>query len=182
MRIIAGSAGGRRLIAPDTRDTRPVTDRAREAVFSSLGSRVEGAIVADLYAGSGSFGLESLSRGAVSATFVESGRKALAALAKNIEVLGIGGTVVASPVRPFLERCKERFDLVFIDPPWPLVTEELEADFRLLDELLKPEGEVVASRRHSDRAPQPPETWRVATDKRYGDTRIFRYKKENEGR
>jgi 16S rRNA (guanine966-N2)-methyltransferase len=143
---------------------------------------VEGAVVADLYAGSGAFGLEALSRGARSAIFVESGRKALLALKQNIESLGLGGSVVAAPVRAFLERCEDRFDLVFIDPPWPMSSDDLEEDFRVLDRLLTPGGELVASRRHTDRAPRPPETWRVAADKRYGDTRIFRYEKVTEDR
>ena len=178
MRIIAGEAKGRRLSAPDTDATRPVTDRVREAVFSSIGTWVEGADVVDLYAGSGSFGLEALSRGAASAVFVEKGRKALDALRSNIESLGLGGIVVAGTVRDFLEATDRRFHLAFIDPPWPMSTAELEADFRMLDRVLLPRGEVVASRRHSDRVPQPPENWQVAAEKRYGDTRILRYEKE----
>lgn len=178
MRVIAGSAGGRRLVAPATSDTRPATDRVREAVFSSIGSRVEGVAVADLYAGSGSFGLEALSRGAASAVFVESGNKAIAALKKNLDSIDLGGSIVRSPVRKFLQSTPLQFDLVFIDPPWPMTSEELEQDFGLLDPILNRGGLVVASRRHSDPVPTPPETWRVAADKRYGDTRILRYEKE----
>jgi 16S rRNA (guanine966-N2)-methyltransferase len=77
MRVIAGKAKGRRLAAPETLDTRPVTDRVKEAVFSSIGDWVVDADVADLYAGAGSFGLEALSRGARSALFVENGKRAL---------------------------------------------------------------------------------------------------------
>ena len=177
MRIIGGEARGRRLKAPDTDATRPVTDRVREAVFSAIGSWVEKSDVADLYAGSGSFGLEALSRGAASAQFVESGRKALKALSDNIETLQLGGVVHSRSVRDFLEGCQDRFHLVFIDPPWPLATEVLEEDLRLLDPLLTPNAEVVLSRRHDDRVPEPPKTWRVAAEKRYGDTRILRYEK-----
>lgn len=180
MRIIAGVAGGRRLVGPATSETRPATDRAREAVFSSLGELVVGATVADLYAGTGSFGLEALSRGASSAVFVETGRKALAALKTNIDSVGLGGSIVSRPVRDFLSSSQHRFDLVFIDPPWPMTSEVLEDDFERLDLLLEPGAQVVASRRRGDRAPNPPETWRVATDKRYGDTRILRYGKEIE--
>ncbi|MEA1904118.1 MAG: 16S rRNA (guanine(966)-N(2))-methyltransferase RsmD [Actinomycetota bacterium] len=177
MRIIAGSARGRRLKAPDTTDTRPVTDRVREAVFSSIGSWVEDAVVADLYAGSGSFGLEALSRGAASAVFVESGRKALQALRSNVETLGLGGTVVASKVQDFLRRSDGGFHLVFIDPPWPMSTGEVESDLALVDALVLPGAEIITSRRHTDRPPEAPKTWRVATNKRYGDTRILRYEK-----
>lgn len=177
MRIIAGKAGGRRLKSPDTKGTRPATDRVREAVFSSIGNWVHGSVVADLYAGSGSFGLEALSRGAASAVFVESGRKALQALRANLDLVGLGGTVIESTVQAYLERPNHRFHLVFMDPPWPDSTEQMEADFRKLDRLLLPNAEVVVSRRHSDRVPETPENWRVATNKRYGDTRIIRYEK-----
>lgn len=177
MRIIAGRAGGRRLKSPDTSATRPVTDRAREAVFSSIGNWVVDAFVGDLYAGSGSFGLEALSRGAGSAVFVEKGRKAIQALRENIDTVGLGGSVVEGSVRDYLRRASHRFHLVFVDPPWDLTTGELEEDLAMLDRLLLPGAEVVVSRRRGDRAPNPPETWRVATDKHYGDTRIVRYEK-----
>lgn len=177
MRIIAGEAGGRRLRSPDTKGTRPVTDRVREAVFSSIGNWVIDSVVGDLYAGSGSFGLEALSRGASSAVFVENGRKALQALRKNIETVGLGGTVIESTVQDYLHRANHHFHLVFIDPPWDHDTGRLEDDLAGLDRLLLPNGEVIVSRRHSDRVPEPPETWRVATEKRYGDTRIIRYEK-----
>ncbi|REK18919.1 MAG: 16S rRNA (guanine(966)-N(2))-methyltransferase RsmD [Actinobacteria bacterium] len=178
VRIISGKAKGRRLAAPDTKGTRPVTDRVREAVFSTIGGWVENADVADLYAGSGSFGLEALSRGASSAVFVENAAKAVAALKENVEALGLGGEVVRAEVRKYLESADREFHLVFIDPPWPMPTEDLEADFVALDRLLVDRAEVIASRRHSDRRPVPPENWRVATEKRYGDTRILRYEKE----
>jgi 16S rRNA (guanine966-N2)-methyltransferase len=177
MRIIAGTARRRRIRAPDTTGTRPVTDRVREAVFSAIGSWVEGAVVADLYAGSGSFGLEALSRGAESVVFVENGRKALIALRSNIESVALGGSVFDTSVQSFLTRSDDRFHLVFMDPPWDQDTGIMERDLTRLDRFLLPSAEVVVSRRHSDRIPDVPENWRVATDKRYGDTRILRYEK-----
>jgi 16S rRNA (guanine966-N2)-methyltransferase len=180
MRIISGKAKGRRLTAPDTPATRPVTDRAREAVFSMIGAWVEDAIVLDLYAGSGSFGLEALSRGAATATFVESGHKALEALRRNIEGVALGGTLVTSKVEDFLERSTGRFDLVFIDPPWDMASSDLSRDLSALDRLLGASAEVILSRRHTDPVPVAPPEWRVATDRRYGDTRIVRYEKEAE--
>jgi 16S rRNA (guanine966-N2)-methyltransferase len=177
MRIIAGEARGRKLKAPEAKGTRPVTDRVREAVFSSIGNWVIDSAVGDLYAGSGSFGLEALSRGASSAVFVENGRKALAALRQNVKSIGLGGTVIEGTVQSYLGRANHRFHLVFMDPPWDQPTTQMEDDLASLDRLLLPNAEVVVSRRHTDRVPQAPETWRVATDKRYGDTRIVRYEK-----
>lgn len=180
MRIIAGQAGGRRLKAPDTRGTRPATDRVREAVFSSLGSSVTGARVADIYAGSGSFGLEALSRGAASVVFVERGRKALDALQANIRAVGLGGRVEPVEARRWLATGPGPFDLVFIDPPWDLPTTDLDADLAALDASLEVGAIVVLSRRHTDAMPSPPETWASAVDRRYGDTRILRYEKVRE--
>lgn len=177
MRIIAGTAKGRRLLAPRSSGTRPATDRVREAVFSSIGAAVVDADVADLYAGSGSLGLEALSRGAQSATFVESARKAIEALRANIAAVGLGGVVVASTVEHFLKHSDRRFDLVFMDPPWDQTTTTMESDLAALDRLLQPDAQVIVSRRHTDRAPETPETWRVAANKLYGDTRILRYAK-----
>jgi 16S rRNA (guanine966-N2)-methyltransferase len=177
VRIIGGTAGGRRLKAPDTMGTRPATDRVREAVFSSIGEWVVDATVADLYAGSGSFGLEALSRGAQTAVFVERGRKALEALRHNVKTVGLGGTVIAATVSDYLDQANHRFHLVFLDPPWDQSSSQMEEDLARLDRLLLPNAEVVVSRRHTDSVPSPPETWRVAAEKRYGDTRIIRYEK-----
>ena len=120
MRIIAGSAKGRRLVSPPGGDTRPLTGRAKEALFSSLGGRVVDADVVDLYAGTGSIGLEALSRGASRVVFVEKGRSALGALRKNIDAVGLGGDVVSEDVGAFLARVHDTFDLAFVDPPYAL--------------------------------------------------------------
>jgi 16S rRNA (guanine966-N2)-methyltransferase len=178
VRIITGAAKGRRLVAPDTPDTRPATDRVREAVFSAIGAWVEDSDVLDLFAGSGSYGLEALSRGAASATFVEKGRKALEALRLNVGTVGLGGSVIAQDVDRFLAAPgQKRYHLVFIDPPWDLAGDVLDAHLGMVDDLLEPEGEVVVSRRNRDPAPNPPPGWVVATDRRYGDARIHRYTK-----
>jgi len=124
MRIIAGTWKGRRLEAPEGRTTRPMLDRVREALFSVLGRRVEGAAVWDLFAGTGCLGLEALSRGARRAWFVERDRRALAVLKANLErCQGPGaegpGTLLAGDAwRPDL--CGTA-DLVFLDPPYAQV-------------------------------------------------------------
>ena len=177
MRIIAGKAGGRRIESPKTSATRPATDRVREAVFSIIGDWVVGAAVADLYAGSGSFGLEALSRGAASAVFVEKGASALKALRTNVTACKLGGEVVEDSVEHFLRKAEGRFDLVFVDPPWPLTSDELGRRLHELDRLVDPRGEVVISRRHTDDLPDTPKSWEVATNRTYGDTRIIRYEK-----
>lgn len=131
MRVVAGSARGRRLVGPTGRATRPTSDRVREAVFDMLASleasglaRVEGGDVLDLFAGTGAMGIEALSRGAARATFVESDREALAAIDRNLAVTGLGpAVVVRREVDSFLRGAAvrsrpDRYDLAFCDPPY----------------------------------------------------------------
>ena len=112
-RIIAGTHRGRQLAVPPGAVTRPTSDRAREGMFSSLQSLLdlEGAAVLNLYAGSGALGLEALSRGAASATLVESDERALAVLRRNTEVLGLPAVVVGLEVERFLAGTPEPYDL-----------------------------------------------------------------------
>lgn len=179
MRVIAGEFRGRKLAAPEGMDTRPVTDRVKEAVFSSLGDAVVEAEVADLYAGAGSFGIEALSRGARHATFVEQGRRALDALRQNLEAVGAmqRATVIPTSVERFLESGTATFDVVFCDPPWQLATSRLAAVLESLVPRLAHGALVVVSRRASDTIPEP-KGLRIDAERRYGDTRIIRYAKE----
>ena len=121
MRVVAGSARGVRLTAPRGTATRPITDRVKEALFAILGERVPGSRVVDLYAGSGAFGIEALSRGAASADFVERDRAALVAIRANLERtrLGDGARVHAEEVERFLGVGADGpWHLAFFDPPY----------------------------------------------------------------
>ncbi len=122
MRVIAGELRGRRIEVPKRSDIRPTYDRVRESVFSIIGPRMEGARVLDLFAGTGSLGIESLSRGARSATFVERDRDVARVLAANIERLGLKprSSVLRQAVAGFLKGGSSavRFDVVFADPPY----------------------------------------------------------------
>jgi len=178
MRVIAGSARGRRLVGPDTRDTRPLTDRAREGVFSALTGLVTEAEVLDLYAGSGSIGIEALSRGALRVVFVENGREALRALRENLTALALGGaTVVGQDVEDFLRTAPGSFDLIFFDPPWAMPTEIPEAQMGGADRIAADGATMVVHRRRSDAVPAAPNGWRWLTTRRYGDGAIHRYEK-----
>ena len=121
MRVVAGRFGGRRLQAPPGGATRPTSDRVREALFSILGDAVAGARVLDLFAGSGALGIEALSRGAASATFVERAPPALHALRANLAALAIDAEVHAVDARRFLRAASDagrQYDLVLLDPPY----------------------------------------------------------------
>ena len=121
MRVIAGEFAGRKLVAPEGTTTRPTTDKVRQAMFNSLTSMgvIEGAVVADLYAGSGALGIEAMSRGAHRCVFVERDRAALASLRHNIASLGIEDrcTVTASDVMAWVPAMRN-VDIAFIDPPY----------------------------------------------------------------
>ena len=123
MRIIAGSAGGRLLVAPKGMDTRPTQDKIKESLFSILGGETDGARVLDLFAGSGALGLESISRGAKFAVFVDKSRPAQEAVAKNVEALRLGAQTELLRCHwkialKKLEARGDRFDLIFLDPPY----------------------------------------------------------------
>ena len=121
MRIVAGSARGRRLVVPAGDRTRPTTDRVREATFNALYSMdaIDGASFCDLFAGSGALGLEALSRGAASVVFVERDKAALEALRANIDTLGFGdqATVVAADSMRWLQNA-DPVDVLLADPPY----------------------------------------------------------------
>lgn len=174
MRVIAGSHRGRRLLAPDTQQTRPVMDRVKESLFSSLAAEIPGAAVLDLYAGAGSFGIEAMSRGASSAVFVESGRKALDALRSNLADLGIDAEVVAGPVERYVTTTTARFDLVFCDPPWQMPSSELAGVLAATLHALDEDTTVVTTRKSGDTVPEV-EGLRIADVRRHGDTTIIRY-------
>ena len=168
MRVVSGDLGGRKLVTPDGSDTRPTSDRVREAMFNSLFSldAIEGARVLDAFAGSGALGIEALSRGALHATFVETGRDALAALRENLETLQLGaqGRVVPGDALAHLERTAaegSHYDLVLLDPPY---------GFDQWDALLAavPVGARVVI--ESDREVVVPDSWEVHRRKRYGGT------------
>jgi 16S rRNA (guanine966-N2)-methyltransferase len=130
LRIVGGSAKGRRLVAPPD-GTRPTSERAREALFNTLATMLDldGARVLDLYAGTGAVGLEALSRGAAEAVLVEQGRAALTALRRNVETIGLpGARILGKPVAAFLAAGTDNpFHLVFADPPYDLADEHVQA-------------------------------------------------------
>jgi 16S rRNA (guanine(966)-N(2))-methyltransferase RsmD len=123
VRVIAGSAKGRRLAVPDVTGLRPTGDRARETLFNILMPRIEGATFLDAFAGSGAVGIEALSRGSRHAAFVERNRAGVAVLRANLESCGFldCATIVCAPWRRALRRLARaglRFDIAFFDPPY----------------------------------------------------------------
>jgi 16S rRNA (guanine966-N2)-methyltransferase len=178
MRIIAGRAKGRTLASPRGPATRPLTGRAREAVFSSLGDSVIGATVLDAYAGAGSIGLEALSRGAVSAVFMERSRSALAVIRRNVERVGLGGTIVPGDVVASLSADANTYDFAFVDPPYDTGNPEVEAVLAAMEGRLGRGAWVVVHRRTGTPLPAPPPFLRLVDRRRYGDGEVLRFVEE----
>lgn len=140
LKIIGGSARGRAIQAPPGRTTRPILAVLKERLFNILGQRLDGLSVWDLFAGSGSLGLEALSRGAVTCTFLERDRTALGCLTENLAGLQLEGRakVLRSDVFGWAANPGESpVDLIFCDPPYPLYDSQAESLHRLIDDLIR---------------------------------------------
>lgn len=158
-RIVAGSAKGRTLAVPKS-GTRPTSERVREALFSRLDHMnvLEGAIVLDLFAGTGALGLEALSRGAARATLVEKASAAARVATANVRATGLSARVVTADVRAYLgarsgEALTGEVDLVFIDPPYDIAEEDMATVLSALAPWVGPDSLIVVER--STRAPAP---------------------------
>jgi 16S rRNA (guanine966-N2)-methyltransferase len=173
MRIIAGSAGGISLRLP-RHDIRPTMEKIRGAIFSSLGDRVLDARVLDLFAGSGAFGLEALSRGAAVATFVDHQRDSITAIQANFAKTHLRGAVIQLDVFGFLKSNREQFDLIFADPPYSkrpsdpdIASELLSSPFALA--ALAEDGFLILERTAGSPSVDQ-RIWSVVRAKRYGRT------------
>ena len=174
MRIVAGQARGRRLTVPKGRKVRPTADRVREALFSTIGSRVSNARVLDLFAGTGALGLEALSRGAASAVFVEKSKSVRAILERNIEDLGFESEakVVPGDARSalrVLEKDKAKFDVVFLDPPYAGDLLEMTLNALGAPGLLDRNAVIIAEHPRGEK-PLLPKSLRIVVTKSYGGT------------
>jgi 16S rRNA (guanine966-N2)-methyltransferase len=172
VRIIAGSRKGARIFAPKGLEVRPTGDRVREAVFNLVGP-VDGADVLDLFAGSGAMGLEALSRGAASATFVESDRAAAETIVRNLDKLGLeGARVYREDVGRRLATdaaAGRRYDLVLVDPPYRMLMRFLPTLATHLPSVLESGGVVVVE---SEGKEEPELPLALRTRRRYGSTRV----------
>jgi len=176
LRLIAGRFGGRIIEGSGTNRTHPMGERIRGALFNIISTEIEDAKVLDAFAGSGSLGLEALSRGATHATFIERDKVAQNVISNNIQALGVGDAskLVKAPVAGWLETTEEQFDIIFADPPYH--------DLQLstvgkLTKVLKPNGLMVLS--YTGRGEVPTDLGVVVVDNRkYGDAVLAFYRKE----
>lgn len=178
-RVVAGTARGRTLVVPRGEATRPTSDRVREALFSRLEHEgvVSGARVLDLYAGSGALGLEAASRGAGQVWLVENARAALDACRQNVAALGLPGVLVVAGAaeRVVAGAAVQAFDLVLLDPPYPLAEDDLAHVLGLLvtGGWLAERAVVVVERSARGAEPSWPEGLERFDERRYGETLLW---------
>ncbi len=174
LKITSGIYGGRKLVQPKTNKTRPVMERTRHAIFQVLGE-LAGFDVLDLYAGSGALGLESVSLGAHSVTFVDTARVAMDAIKTNCKTLEITAKIIVvnSKVENFVKSSESKYDLIFFDPPY---AEFDPRHVKLTTELLKPNGTLVVSCSSKTELLEKYGKAELIKIKKYGDTQIAYYK------
>ena len=167
MRVIAGTAGGIRLLAPEGTGIRPTSDRARESIFNSLHSRsaIQESEVLDLFAGTGALGIEALSRGAKKATFVDNSHESLELVKENLKKSGLENKaqVIKGGALKWLQKSSESWDLVLLDPPY-----DFENWVELLDALLEKEPGIIVI--ESNREIDPGPKWHVDSIRQYGSS------------
>ena len=180
MRVITGKARGVNLKTPEGLQTRPTTDRVKEAIFSIIHFDIPGAKVLDLFGGTGQLGIEALSRGAERAVFVDAGEKACALIRENLKRTKLEGqaTVVRADYLEYLSRCREKFDIVLLDPPYAEVF--LENAIKKLTEIdILQSGAIIVTERPLDKElPWEFSGFSRSKDYKYGRTLITLYRKD----
>ena len=177
MRLIAGEHRGRKIKQPSLDIARPTKDRVREAVFSMLASNVPASRVLDIFSGSGAYGLEALSRGAASCTFIEKNPKCSGVLKENITLLGLEGvssviTLDAEKVIKILGEEDRKFDLIFADPPYKYnIIKKLLIMIYQYD-ILNPTGALVIEHSAKEKLPDVEGDITIYKQKTYGNTSI----------
>ena len=181
MRVITGSARGKRLREPQGRDTRPTTDRVKEGLFSAIQFDIEGKKILDLFAGTGQLGIECLSRGAASAVFTDSDPKAVALIRDNLRETGLQdrATVLQTDALDFLARTQERFDLIFLDPPYAsgLLAQAVERIAAF--DILKSRGIIAAEYPRTAPLPDLPPSVRAGRTYRYGKIAVTLFHRQD---
>lgn len=179
MRVITGTARGRRLLEPEGMDIRPTTDMVKEAMFNIVQFDIEGRRVLDLFAGTGQLGIEALSRGAAEAVFVDESAKSLKIVRANLERCCLAGRVEQSDSIAFLHRAG-KFDLVFLDPPYD--SDLLEKALEVIQnvDILNDGGIIVCESRREKSLPELDAPYRQTLSRRYGKVCLTVYKKDTD--
>ena len=178
MRVIAGKAKGIQLKTPEGMLTRPTTDRVKEALFSILQFDLPGTRVLDLFGGTGQLGIEALSRGAREAVFVDAREEACRLIRENLKRTGFTGKVVRGDYLTYLAQCREKFNIIFLDPPYAEVFLENALNRITEIDILQSGGIIVAERPLGKELPWEFEGFTRSRDYKYGKILLTFYRKK----
>lgn len=178
MRVIAGKAKGIQLKTPDGMLTRPTTDRVKEALFSILQFDLPGTRVLDLFGGTGQLGIEALSRGAKEAVFVDAREEACRLIRENLKRAGFTGQVVRGDYLTYLDQCREKFDIIFLDPPYAEVFLENALNRITEIDILQSGGIITTERPLGKELPWDFSGYDRSRDYKYGKILLTFYRKK----
>ena len=183
MRVITGTARGRRLKDLPGMETRPTADRVKEGLFSALQFDIEGQRVLDLFAGTGQLGIEALSRGAGSAVFVDHSQVAVNIVRENLKIAGLAdrARVVSGDSMEFPHSVREKYDIIFLDPPYAAGLLEPALEYISKFDILAPHGIIVAESPAERKLPALGEPYRIYRAYRYGKIGVTIYRRAGEG-
>ena len=177
MRIIAGKFKGLNIKTINDSTTRPMMSRAREGIFNSLQSDFNDALVLDLFAGSGSLGIEALSRGASFVTFIDSSLNCKKTIDKNLFGIDQNFTVLAISVHDYITQSEKKFDIIFYDPPFSFLVNEINSDLNIIQNLMTKNSKLIIHRHKSSEQFVYPEGLELYKEKKYGQSNITILKK-----
>lgn len=174
MRVITGTARGRRLKTPENYDIRPTTDNVKESIFNIIQFDIEGRRVLDLFAGTGQLGIECLSRGAAEAVFVDESSAAVKIVKENLKICGLSAAVMQCDAISFLRGCG-KFDLIFIDPPYDSdIYNEVLKTINSVD-ILSDGGIIICEARRDRQLPEMTEPYKKQREYTYGKVKLCKY-------
>ena len=177
MRIIAGKFKGLNIKTINDASTRPMMSRAREGIFNSLQNDFDDSLVLDLFAGSGSLGIEALSRGASFVTFVDTSIDCKKIIDKNLSNIDQNYTVLVLSVSDYITQSEKKFDIIFYDPPYSLIVNEINSDLNTIHNLMSENSKLIIHRHKSSVQFVYPEGLELYKEKKYGQSNITILKK-----
>ena len=173
MRVLAGIYKSQKIETINNADTRPMMSKVREAIFNSIQFMVEEKDVLDLYSGSGSLGIEALSRGANYVTFVELSKECISILKKNVENMSSNLSIVNSPVNSFIQNSIDKYDLIFYDPPFELDTNQVDEEVLIIENILNDNGLLIIHRHKVSEDVKFSKNYELHREKNYGQSKIL---------
>ena len=173
MRILAGKYKSKKIQTINNSNTRPMMSKVREAIFNSLQFLIEDKEVLDLYAGSGSLGIEAISRGAKFVTFVEKSKECIDVLNKNLKELDINFIITNTAVETFIKSSINTYDIVFYDPPFEMDSDKVENEINNLVEITRVDSFVVVHRHKASSEIEFSKNYEIHREKNYGQSKII---------